>query len=441
MRQIQVGVPPTPIAMVAAVAGIYRTFKSSGAEQDKRMNQGDVSLGDLRIDRDDEGGALARGWGWAVWIAVAVGGVAIAIWWSVGQPIELKTMAVSESVAAGERRSVLDASGYVVARLQTTVSSKITGKVMEVLFEEGMRVDAGQVLARLDDSNARASLELAEAEVASARSALAETHVRLIEAEKQLSRTTRLTSDKVVSAAELDTAEAEAKSLQARLERQTAECTVAERQVAVWKRQVEDTVVRAPFAGVAVSKDAQPGEMISPVSAGGGFTRTGIGTIVDMGSLEIEVDVNESYIKRVRSGQEVEASLDAYPDWKIPCKVIAIIPTADRQKASVKVRIGFDKLDPRILPEMGVKVAFLEAEGGAGAKAGVLIPRSALFRKDGRDTVWLVSGGRLEARTVAVGMFGTDGASVIEGLALGDVIVLDGALDLVPGKRVRQVAP
>ena len=436
MRNLFVWRPCHPDA-----AGAHRAFKTARVEHDSAMSQGDVSLGDLRIERDDDAGAPARGWGWAVWIVAAMCVVALAIWWSVGQPIELKTMVVKETVAPGEKRSVLDASGYVVARLQTTVSSKITGKVMEVLFEEGMKVEAGQVLARLDDSNAQASLKLAEAEVISARSALAETRVRLAEAAKRLSRTTRLTSDQVVSAAEFDTAEAEAKSLEARLERQTAECTVSEYQVEVWRRQVEDTVVRSPFSGIAVTKDAQPGEMISPVSAGGGFTRTGIGTIVDMGSLEIEVDVNESYIKRVRPGQEVEASLDAYPDWKIPCKVIAIIPTADRQKASVKVRIGFDRLDPRILPEMGVKVAFLEAEGAANAKAGVLIPRSAIVRKEGRDTVWVVSGGRLEQRAVTVGMFGADGASVVEGLKLGDVIVADGALDLIPGKRVRAVSP
>ena len=409
-------------------------------DQDPPMAEGEIRLGELRIDRDDGAETGLRLWPWVVWAVVALALILLGAWWSRGRPVEITTVSVKDAVAAGAKRSVLDASGYVVARLQTTVSSKVTGKVIEVLFEEGVRVEEGQVIARLDDSNIQASLRLAEAEAASAKSALAETRVRLVEAEKKLTRTTKLTSDRVVSAEEFDTAEASAKSLQARLERQTAECTVAEHQVAVWKQQMEDMVIRAPFEGVAVSKNAQPGEMISPISAGGGFTRTGIGTIVDMRSLEIEVDVNESYINRVRPGQEVQASLDAYPDWKIPCKVIAIIPTADRQKASVKVRIGFDRMDAKILPEMGVKVAFL-GEETPGGKGAVLIPRAALFRKDGRDHVWLISGGRAQPRAVTVGMFGSDGVSVTDGIALGDVIALDAPPDLNPGQRVRPVGP
>src|SRR5439155_12992154 len=184
--------------------------------------------------------------------------------------------------------------------------------------------------------------------------------------------------NKIATQADLDHAEASALSLKAKLEQQRADITVAERQVASWQQQLEDTIIRAPFAGIATSKNAQPGEMISPISAGGGFTRTGICTIVDMSSLEIEIDVNESYINRVQPAQPVEATLDAYPDWKIPCKVIAIIPTADRQKSTVKVRVGFDQLDPRILPEMGVKVAFRETSGAGGADHTVVIPKNAV---------------------------------------------------------------
>src|SRR5207237_800120 len=149
------------------------------------------------------------------------------------------------------------------------------------------------------------------------------------------------------------------------------------------------------------SKNAQPGEMISPLSAGGAFTRTGICTIVDMESLEVEVDVNESYINRVQGGQPVEATLDAYQEWKIPCKVIAIIPTADRQKSTVKVRVGFDKLDPRILPEMSIKVAFREAvTGGSAASRGVAVPKAAIQQRDGRDVVLVVQNGVAERRAV-----------------------------------------
>ncbi len=206
-----------------------------------------------------------------------------------------------------------------------------------------------------------------------------------------------------MSRSDLAKAEAEAQSQQAKLERQQADVTVAERQVDEWKQQLDDTIIRAPFAGVVTTKDSQPGEMISPMSAGG-FTRTGICTLVDMASLEIEVDVGESFINRVKAGQAVEATLDAYPDWKIPGKVIAIIPTADRQKATVKVRVGFDQLDPRILPQMGVKVAFQSDEPAepAAAREALSVPKEAVQRIAGRDVAWVVRDGKAERRAVTV---------------------------------------
>src|SRR5437899_3782121 len=248
---------------------------------------------------------------------------------------------------------------------------------MEVLFEEGLKVKEGQVLARLDDTNVKASLRLAEAQLESAIKSLEETRVRIKEADGELRRISDLVKNKIATQADLEHAEASALSLKAKLEQQRADVTVAERQIASWQQQLEDTIIRAPFSGIVTSKNAQPGEMISPISAGGGFTRTGICTIVDMGSLEIEIDVNESYINRVEAGQPVEATLDAYSDWKIPCKVVAIIPTADRQKSTVKVRVGFDKLDKRILPEMSVKVAFREAASpGQIPGRSVTLPKS-----------------------------------------------------------------
>ncbi len=199
-------------------------------------------------------------------------------------------------------------------------------------------------------------------------------------------------------------------------------------------------MIRAPFSGVAISKDAQPGEMISPVSAGGGFTRTGICTIVDMASLEIEVDVNEAYIQRVQPGQRTMATLDAYPDWQIPSRVIMPVPTADRQKATVRVRIGFEALDPRILPDMGVKVAFLDKEGEAAAaerpKAALVVPRKAL-RKDGdRDVVFVVKDGLVERRAVGVGPTPGEEAVVTSGLTSGEQVVVEGPADLADGAKV-----
>ena len=336
------------------------------------MSEQPHPLDALRIERtpDDDGTTRRR---WPLWAAVAlllVAAAAAALWLLPGTEEEAAESAAAAAVespgtetasrpAGGAASAVLDASGYVTARRQATVSSKVTGKIVEVLVEEGMVVEEGQVLARLDDSTARAALALVEAELQAARRSVAETEVRLAKAELDLSRARSLVGELVAPEEQLDTARAEFDALGARLAVARDRVEVAERQVALQRVALDDTVIRAPFAGVAISKNAQPGEMISPVSAGGGFTRTGICTVVDMESLEIEVDVGESYIQRVEPGQRVRATLDAYPDWRIPARVITIVPAADRDKATVRVRIGFDELDPRILPDMGVRVAFL----------------------------------------------------------------------------------
>ena len=257
-------------------------------------------------------------------------------------------------------------------------------------------------------------------------------------AEKEWRRLSVLTADKVASEADLDAAEANMKALQAHLRQLERQVAVGEKDVAVWQQQLDDMVIRAPFSGVAVAKNAQPGEMISPISAGGGFTRTGIGTIVDMHSLEIEVDVNESFLHRVQRGQPVEAVLDAYPDWTIPCRVIAIIPTADRQKATVKVRVGFNQLDPRILPEMGVRVAF-KGEAPAGAAGGAVVSKSAVRKDDGHDVVWVVQEGRLKRRPVTLGLVNGDDLTVNGGLVAGERVVIEGPAKLADGARVREL--
>jgi len=327
------------------------------------MGESKPSLDGLRIERKERPESNSRGW----IVLLLVLGVVVAAGVFVSWRMRPKAVAVRTAVAReagsgnGGDRTVLNASGYVTARREATVSSKVTGKVTEILIEEGMKVQEGQVLARLDDTNVKASLQLAQAQLLSAKASLAETRVRLREAEQELDRQAGLIKSKIATQADYDHAEADALAYKAKLEQQQADVAVAERTVDTWQQQMDDTIIRAPFAGIVTSKNAQPGEMISPISAGGGFTRTGICTIVDMESLEIEIDVSESYINRVQAAQPVEGTLDAYPDWKIPCKVIAIIPTADRQKSTVKVRVGFDKLDPRILPEMSVKVGFQEA--------------------------------------------------------------------------------
>ncbi len=384
-------------------------------------------LSALRIERAPLDPA-GRRWGrWVVVLMVLTAVGAAAWWWTTRVvPVEVEVAQVSQR-AAGTQASVLNASGYVTARRRATVSSKVTGKVVEVNVEEGMAVREGQVLARLDDSTMRAALALSRAQLDAARQAVPEVEVRLDEARLVLARRERLAKDGLITEAELDTANAEVNSLIARIASQREQITVAERQVALQQTAMDDMVIRAPFSGVAISKDAQPGEMVSPVSAGGGFTRTGISTIVDMRSLEIEVDVNESYINRVSDGQPVSAVLDAYPDFEIPATVITTVPTADRQKATVLVRIGFAELDPRILPDMGVKVTFLReaaADAAPAARPTALVPKSAVRTSGDASYVFVVKQDTVERRAVQTG--GTDGdrLEVTAGLSSGERVVV-----------------
>ena len=403
------------------------------------MSSPKPTLDDLRIERNQEPESTSRFWPAAIGLLLLALVVA-AVWW-LKRPgaILVHTVLAREAAGNGIERTVLNASGYVTARRQATVSSKITAKVVVVLVEEGMKVQEGQVLARLDDTNIKTSLRLAEAQLVSATNAMAETRVRVREADQELRRQTGLVANKIATQADYDHAEAAFLAFKARLEQQQADVTVAEKQVAYWEQQMDDTIIRAPFTGIVTSKNAQPGEMISPISAGGGFTRTGICTIVDMESLEIEIDVNESYINRVRAGQPVEATLDAYPEWKIPCKVIAIIPTADRQKSTVRVRVGFDKLDPRILPEMSVKVAFREADGsGPAAGRTVTVPKAAVQQRDGRDVVLVVQSGRAERRAVTVSQTLLDEVVISAGVGAGERIIVGAPSGLADGAAVAE---
>jgi HlyD family secretion protein len=397
-----------------------------------------TTLDELRIDRT---AAPSRGFPVALILGVlaVIVVAAIAIWWFMRpKPVQVRT-AVVQVVQTGGERTLLNASGYVTARREATVSSKVTGKVIEVLVEEGMEVAAGQVLARIDSVNVETSLRLAEAQLDAAQKGLAETQVNLELAERELRRAAELATSQIASQSELDRADAEAKSLKARLERQRADVAVTEREVALWKQQLDDTIIRAPFAGIVTSKNAQPGEMISPMSAGGSFTRTGICTIVDMSSLEIEVDVNESYINRVQPGQPVEATLDSYPDWRIPAKVIAIIPTADRQKSTVKVRVGIEKLDKRILPDMSTKVAFRSTGGEAKTtERSIRVPKAAVREREGRDVVWLVRDEIVERRAVTVGATDAEDAIIAAGLNGGEKVVIEGTENLADGRKITE---
>ena len=374
---------------------------------------------------------------------VLLAGAALAWFIGRGEATEVVVTPARLIPAAGGGTSVLDATGYVTARRQATVSAKITGKVRTVLIEEGQVVEAGEILATLDDSETRADVALRQAQVAATRAGLAEIRSALANAEREFERQRELEARKLTSVAALDTARTHAEALRARLASQRSEVKVTEEALDVARVQLDNTIVRAPFAGVVTVKAAQPGEMISPISAGGGSIRTGIGTIVDMDSLEIQVDVSEAYINRVQAGQPVAAVLNAYPDWRIPAEVIAIVPTADRSKATVKVRIALQTKDSRIVPEMGVRVAFLEEQpttAGTAAVApsrGVLVPPAAIRQDGGVDVIYVMADGKAERRVVTLGGTQGDARQVLSGVSGGDAVIVDAPATLKDGDPVK----
>jgi len=398
-------------------------------------------LAALRIDQSARAGGSRRGLWIVLLLIIIAAGAGGWVWARRADAAPVSAVPVVASRGGGAAAgAVLNASGYITARRRATVSAKVTGKVLEVFVEEGKPVHKGQVLAKLDDAQVRAALAVNEAQLETARRGAAEDEARLREAELTLGRREQLVKEQVISKAELDSARAEAESLRARIAVANQQIKVSESLVSQRRTDLADMDVRAPFDGVAISKDAQPGEMISPVSAGGGFTRSGIATIVDMSSLEIEVDVSESYINRVHPAMPVEAVLDAYPDWRIPAHVIATIPSADRQKATVRVRIGFEKLDPRILPDMGVKVSFLSerpATDAAASRPRLLVPTKAVRSSDGKSIVFVLREDRVERRAVTVGTASGDQTEILAGVSAGERVVVDGPQTLKDGDKVK----
>ena len=406
------------------------------------MNTNAELLKELRIDRKAAPPPSRRGPWIALGIVVALLLAAGAAWTIFGRDrgIEVRTATVQAIGSGSGSASVLDATGYVVARRMATVSAKITGKVREVMIEEGQSVREGEIMATLDPVDADADRTLAASQLAAARSQIGGVQAQLHEAELDASRLGKLVGRQLVSKSQYDQAVAQRDALRAQLATAQRNAKVASDRLAIADNGVDNTIVRAPFAGVVTAKAAQPGEIVSPLSAGGGFTRTGIGTIVDMDSLEVEVDVGEAFIGRVQPKMPVEATLNAYPDWKIPAEVIAIIPAADRGKATVKVRIALKQKDPRIVPDMGVRVSFLEAAKpeSANQPQGVRVPAAAIVERDGRDVAFALddAGSRVEQRVLKTGMAMGDDRQVLSGLVAGDAVVLDPPEKLEDGARV-----
>jgi len=408
-------------------------------------------LRELRIDRnkqlDHEPRGNARWWISALVILLTAG----TVWLALAHPSATQVKAVvaqaSPSGQSGGGVSILDASGYVMARRQATVSAKITGKLDQLFIEEGQHVKADEILARLDDTNSMAELLQAKAAVIQAEAAVAQARVASEDIAPTYLRNQKQAAAGLISTEALDTSKANYDTQKAALLVAKGNLAVQRAAMEVAQRNEDDTVVRAPYSGVITSKNAQPGEIISPLSAGGAFTRSGIGTLVDMESLEVDVDVNENFISRVHADAPAVLRLNAYQDWQIPAYVIAVVPTADRSKATVKVRVGFKIHDPRILPEMGARVAFIgdsaKSDGGRArpAVAAVLLPSEAVQPAGGvgADTgvVFVLHDTTVERRVVKLGSRHDDQQTVLSGLSAGDRVAVGDFTTLVDGAHVK----
>ncbi|MEP6485328.1 MAG: efflux RND transporter periplasmic adaptor subunit [Rudaea sp.] len=385
-------------------------------------------LNQLRLNSNErEEASTSKRWIWITLIVVVIlAGLAAGAWLYFGQQrFEVQTATSAAPSAGGGNTAVLQATGYVTARRQATVSAQITGTLIQVLIEEGDRVADGQVLAKLEDTAQRAGLAQAEAQLHSAQSLLVQYQTQLAQNRRDLKRNEDLVDRKLVSTQAVELTRTQVDSQIAQVTTQRRQIELAQASVRAAQVQLDYCTVHAPFAGVVIAKAAQVGEIVSPLSAGGGFTRTGVGTIVDMDSLEIEVDVNEAYINRVVPNQPAQTVLDAYPEWKIPSHVIAVIPTADKGKATVKVRVAIEAKDSRVLPDMGARVSFLEdkkAQANAPAPKGVLVPASSITQRDGHTVIFAVEADRAHAKPVTAQQTYGD-LRLVDGIGTGVQVV------------------
>lgn len=400
-------------------------------------------LKELRIDgaqREDQGGGPPK-WVWgglAGLVALALAGG--AAWWFVAgnKAVAVQTATVRANGQGPSADAVLQATGYVTARRMATVSAQMTGTLTEVLIDEGFKVRKGQVLARLDDTGLKAGLAAAEAQIRTAEANQGQLRAQLGQAQADERRQAELAASGMTTRQSREQAATAVKTVSAQLEAAQRQVELAQAQARQARVNFDYATVRAPFDGIVTARAAQVGEIISPLSAGGGFTRTGVGTIVDMDSLEVNVDVNEAYIAQVKADMPCEAVLDAYPDWKIPAHVVAVIPSADRGKATVKVRVALEQKDDRVVPDMGVRVSFLAAKPKAEARPvpGVLVPPDAVVERDGGPAVFVVQDGRAERRAVKVGGDIGKFRLATDGLKAGETVVVSPPAELKNGSNV-----
>lgn len=400
-------------------------------------------LKELRIDgaqREDHDGGAPK-WLWGAGVAlVALGLLGGGAWWFLAgnKPVAVQTTAVRANGQGASAGAVLQATGYVTARRMATVSAQMTGTLTEVLIDEGFKVRKGQVLARLDDTGLKASMAAAEAQIRTAEANLGQLRAQLAQAQADERRQAELNASGMTTRQSREQSATAVKTVGAQLEAAQRQVELAQAQARQSRVNFDYATVKAPFDGVVTARAAQVGEIISPLSAGGGFTRTGVGTIVDMDSLEVNVDVNEAYIAQVKPDMPCEAVLDAYPDWKIPAHVVAVIPSADRGKATVKVRVALDKKDDRVLPDMGVRVSFLAAQPKSEAKPqpGVLLPPEALTEREGKQAYFVVVEGKAQQRPFNLGANVGKFLLVTEGLKAGETVVVSPPAELKQGSTV-----
>jgi RND family efflux transporter MFP subunit len=400
----------------------------------------------LRIDRAEREDTVAghHKWWLPAIIVVLVLAAAAVFLYIHNRAVEVSEVTAVAAAAGAAPAAILQATGYVTAEREATVSSQIPGQVTQVSFEEGEHVHRGQVLARLDDSAQRAALDQARAQLAAAQAQLHQGQVQLIQDRRDFARDAALIGQHLVSEQDFETARTQAATQAAQLETQQRQIELARAGVQAAQVQEDYTIVTAPFTGVVIDKAAQMGEMISPIFGGGAFEAAGIATVVDMSSLEVDVDVNEAYIHRVTPGQPATAVLDAYPDWNIPAHVIAIVPTADKSKATVKVRVAFEKLDPRILPDMGVRVSFLQDEPSGRSLAAasslpagtVWVPATAVVQRDAGAVVFVVHGGKAHETSVTPGETRGD-LRAVQGIASGATVIDSPPARLRDGARIK----
>ena len=397
----------------------------------------------MRIDgaqREDRDSGPPK-WLWGALAGAAVLAVAAgAAWWFItgNKPFAVETTTVRANGQGGRSDAVLQATGYVTARRMATVSAQITGTLTEVLIDEGFRVRKGQVLARLDDTGLKAARAAAEAQVRSAQASQGQVRAQLAQAQADAQRQAELAATGMTTRQSQEQAATAVKTYAAQLEASQRQVEAAQAQLKQAQVNFDYATVRAPFDGVVTARAAQVGEIISPLSAGGGFTRTGVGTIVDMDSLEVNVDVNEAYIAQVKGDMPCEAVLDAYPDWRIPAHVVAVIPSADRGKATVKVRVALDQKDERVVPDMGVRVSFLATRPKAESQPvpGVLLPPDAVVERDGGTVVFVVRDGRAEQRTVKLGSDVGKLRLATQGVKSGETVVVSPPAELKQGSTI-----